>query len=324
MKKIHILLVLFACILAACTKDDAEQMNSEKAKSHINMKVHDFIMNNENFVGTRTSHIIDFSAGTFKTIWLPTSDFIEVYAIEEEGKFNAISHVPFEITSYTGDNDKSWSYFTGSGFGLVNGYKYGAIYPRTTAQNDPTNITVDFSEILKGITIKPNDLSHLSKLDYLYTKEAAIPDGNKCTLDFYHMSAIVAVRMIAMKDITFNKINFYNTKQSEKTSGTPSRTISTDITYSGYNVNLGNGTISSNSNNNLVFNVEETTLKRGEFTTFYLVIPVIYDGTSSNGNWTGNLGFRLSNGNDVVSGLNSQSVTGLQAGNVYSVVYVLN
>lgn len=324
MKKIHILLVLFACILAACTKDDAEQMNSEKAKSHINMKVHDFIMNNENFVGTRTSHIIDFSAGTFKTTWLPTSDFIEVYAIAEEEV--AISHVPFEINSYSSEHpdDKSYSKFTGSGFGLINGYKYAAIYPRTESQDDPKNIIVDFSEILKDITIKPNDLSHLSKLDYLYTKEAVSPNGNTCDMEFYHMSAIVAVRMIAMNDITFNKINFYNTKQSEKTSGTPSRTISTDITYSGYNVNLGNGTISSNSNKNLVFNVEETTLKRGEFTTFYLVIPVIYDGTSSNGIWTGNLGFRLSNGNDVVSGLNSQSVTGLQAGNVYSVVYVLN
>lgn len=320
MKKIHIFLVLFACILAACTKDDAEQMNSEKAKSHINMKVHDFIMNNENFVGTRTSHSIDFSAGTFKTIWLPTSDFIEVYAIEEEGKFDAISHVPFEITSYTGDNDKSWSYFTGSGFGLVNGYKYGAIYPRTEKQNDPTNITVDFSEILEGITIKPNDLSHLSKLDYLYTKEAAIPDGNKCTLDFYHMSAIVAVRMIAMNDITFDQINFHKDEDTKITSAKRAGAI-----YNGYNVNLGTGTLTATKTKDLNFKVEETSLKRGEIVTFYLVIPTNNAGTDGKYYWSGRLGFKLSYNGTEMSAWNTQTTQkDYYAGNVYSEVYVLN
>lgn len=324
MKKIHIFLVLFACILAACTKDDAEQMNSEKAKSHINMKVHDFIMNNENFVGTRTSHSIDFSAGTFKTIWLPTTDFIEVYAIEEGGQINNISHVPFEITSYTGDNDKSWSYFTGSGFGLINGYKYAAIYPRTTNQDDPANITVDFSEILKDITIKPNDLSHLSKLDYLYTKEASTPDDNKCTLEFYHMSAIVAVKMIAMKDITFDQINFYRTFTGM--SGLPTTNQRPTVISNGYKVNLKTGTLAPNNTNtnNLNFKVEETSLKRGEMATFYLVIPTRAKGTDGNYYWSGRLGFKLSNkGTEMSEWYVQTTQKDYYAGNVYSEVYAL-
>lgn len=324
MKKIHILLVLFACILAACTKDDAEQMNSEKAKSHINMKVHDFIMNNENFVGTRTSHSIDFSAGTFKTTWLPTSDFIEVYAIAEEEV--AISHVPFEINSYSSEHpdDKSYSKFTGSGFGLINGYKYAAIYPRTESQDYPENIIVDFCEILKDITIKPNDLSHLSKLDYLYTKEAVSPNGNTCDMEFYHMSAIVAVKMIAINDITFDQINFYRTFAGM--SGLPPTTQRPTLINNGYIVNLKKGTLTPNNKNlnHLNFKVEETSLKRGEIVTFYLVIPTKTEGTNGNYYWSGKLGFKLSNkGTELSEWYVQTTQKDYYAGNVYSEVYAL-
>ena len=207
----------------------------------------------------------------------------------------------FDVSSID-NNDNHTATLDGHGKSLKVGIRYLALYPYNYSYYENDDVSTSLPISFPTLTQTANGtLSHIAQSDYM-AADITATSQSLCTLNFDHLNALLRMSVMVPKDATFRSMTIHSAKASFITSGT---------------LNLATRVLTTKTSSaDMVLNIDNVLVKRGETLTTYCIVPV-----ADLSGQTLTATFETTTGEQYTCSFQGQQ---MQAGKIYNIERTLN